>query len=214
MLSPLGLSKELEKVTSLYIAVTSSGDGGAILGHSYYVFCNDETIYLKLEKCHAVEYNLDINVGSKFEETKKKGLWDKISAFQEAKFKVYIYDNALKFQQKYLDRDQSVTYYRYSGGTDKISEIYNIVIAEKHERDIFEHFDYDIVDNNCATKLVEKIEMVEGEENIFFREQDFYEIDQYLSNLPVSLKSSIEKSHLFRFGLEITKNKWRSFEIE
>ena len=184
------------------------------MGHSYFLFCPETKSDFKLSNCEAVEYNLEINVGKKYLETKKMGILDKYEALETARFMVFKYSDPAKFQQKYLDRDQSLTYYQYKGSPSDINFIYSHIMVEWHLRRTKPYYDYEISGNNCATKILEAIASVEDEDFKFFDNHSFYELDQYLYNFPIYLQDSIEKSGLFPRAIEFSNDGWRSFVVD
>lgn len=196
---------------SLYVAIASSGPGGSVMGHSYFLFCKNRTKF-RLNNCQAIEYNLDINIGEKYKETIKLGVFEKLEALDTAKFQIYVHDDAKAFQDKYINRDQAVTYYSYSGSAEKIKTIYSNLMLEKALRLLVDYHDYSINENNCATKILEAFKAVE-EDFDFFKDHSFYDIDQYLFQFPIYLQDTIESSGLFPAALEVTKHRWRSFKI-
>jgi hypothetical protein len=208
LISSLAQARDWKNV---YVAIASSGSGGSIMGHSYLLFCKDR-FQFKLKNCQAVEYNLDINLGEKYKETLKLSTFEKFEALDTAKFQIFIHDDAEAFQQKYYNRDQDITYYIYNGGIDKINTIYSNLMLDRELRNSKDFFDYSITNNNCATTILDAFKAVEDDFD-FFKEHDFYDIDQYLFQFPIYLQDTIERSGLFPSAIEVFKNGWRSFRV-
>lgn len=55
-------------------------------------------VRFELQKCKAIEYNLDINIGDKFEELKSSGPLKKIDMFNEANYRVMNMKMLLSFR--------------------------------------------------------------------------------------------------------------------
>ncbi len=197
---------------TMFVAITSSGPGGAILGHSYLVFCEDRN-FINFVDCEAYEYNLEINQDHKIVNFKEKSFLDKIYAFMDSPFRVYKHNDFYTLQQKYLNRDQFITYLRYSGSKQNIQRMFNDLVDEKKQREDNDFNDYDINDNNCATKIVDLLESVGGE---IEKNQSYsnFGFKKYLSSFPITLENNLRESGLFDSALEVSKTQSRAFLIE
>lgn len=205
-------SHALENPKSMYVAIASSGPGGALLGHSYMMFCPDQ-YELKFKSCEAYEYNLEMNIGHNPINLKDKSLTEKIETFINSPFRIYKHESVLRLQQKYNDRDQKITYYRYSGSPHNIKRIFDNLLIEKRDRELHDYNDYEISDNNCATKIVEAIEH-SGDKITLFNNRSFFDFDQYFYNFPIVLEKSVLRSGLFDTGIEVLNQHMRSFSLK
>tara|TARA_R110000868_G_scaffold42681_18_gene144101 strand:+ start:3543 stop:4211 length:669 start_codon:yes stop_codon:yes gene_type:complete len=200
------------KPESLYVAIASSGPGGAILGHSYLVFCQDPD-FLRYYDCVAYEFNLEINQDANLSKLKNLSLMEKLSAFVDSPFRVYKHEDVFALQKKYVDRGQTISYMRYSGSSENIKTIHSDVLRQKSERELNVYKDYEISDNNCATKIIELLENAGGQVNIY-QNHSFYDFDQYLSNFPIVLEKNLKLSGLFDSVLEVSNKSSRAYLIK
>lgn len=205
-------SYALENPRSLYVAIVSSGPGGSILGHSYMMFCPDQ-FDLKFKSCKAYEYNLEMNIGHNQINLKDKSLTEKIETFINSPFRIYKHENVLKLQQKYNERGQKISYYHYSGTPQNVKRIFDSLLIEMKDRELHDYNDYEIFDNNCATKIVEAIEQ-SGDKITLFNHRSFFDFDQYFFNFPIVLEKSVIRSGLFGSGVEVLNQHMRSFILE
>tara|TARA_R110002049_G_scaffold10191_7_gene50773 strand:- start:113 stop:445 length:333 start_codon:yes stop_codon:yes gene_type:complete len=106
-----------------------------------------------------------------------------------------------------------VTYYRYSGSPENIKQIYQNLLMEKRDRELHDYNDYEISDNNCATKIVDAIES-SGDRISLFNDRSFFDFDQYFFNFPIILRKSIMRSGLFDSGVEVLNQQMRSFTLK
>ncbi|EQC44082.1 PF13387 domain protein [Bacteriovorax sp. BSW11_IV] len=200
-----------ERFTGLYFTIVNSGSGGSILGHTFLTFCPDQ-IKLDLSQCHAIEYNLDINLGEKFKKLINASFIEKIEMFSSAFFRVYEFDNAKEHTQKYLDRDQSVEFYRYRGSSDEVQAIHGDIQTDMWDRDLKGYRDYDILDNNCVTKVVDVIN-THSLKSIEKESDDLFDIENLVYRFPIFVKQRIRKSGMFDSMFYLSKNEWYSQKI-
>tara|TARA_R110000868_G_scaffold80095_6_gene227820 strand:- start:6260 stop:6907 length:648 start_codon:yes stop_codon:yes gene_type:complete len=208
----LQVSAFAAKPESMYVAIASSGPGGAILGHSYIVFCQDP-FFLRYNDCVAYEFNLEINQEANLRKLKNLSLMEKLNAFVDSPFRVYKHDDVFALQKKYVDRGQTISYMRYSGTNDNIKTIHNDILRQKSEREFNIYKDYEISDNNCATKIVELLENAGGQVNVY-QNHSFYDFEQYLSNFPILLEKNLRLSGLFDSVLEVSNQTSRAYLIK
>ncbi len=181
---------------SLHVGIASSGPGGSALGHSYLLFCK-KSYHLHLKRCVVVEYNLDINLGEKLEETKRLGFLDKINAFNQANFKVYLHSDQREFENKYFSRNQNLSYYKYINSSKKINFLFEEIKADQVRRLNRDYKDYKIFSNNCATKILDLFKISERRRFKPFKNHGLFDLDQYLFNFPIWLEDTISKSDFF-----------------
>lgn len=196
----------------LYVAVTSSGSGGSILGHSYLTFCPNSD-YLNFSQCESIEYNLDINLGEKFESLKEMSLYDKVKSYFNARFQIFSHLNTKEFHQKYLEREQSITYYQLSASSNLVQSIYVEIKKEQELRNSEPFYDYDLFDNNCATIIMEKINKSQASKGIFFDDTTPFDLESSFYSFPIFLGDLIEESPLFKYSIEISREGWKSKKI-
>lgn len=183
----------------LFFTVVNSGDGGAVLGHTFLTFCPD-MMTLNLEECMAVEYNLDINLGVKFEELKDSGLTKKVEMFNNANYRIYKYENAHEFSMKYINRDQGIEFYHINLSSEKISLILSDLEREKLRREDRDIKDYETFSHNCVTVLIDHIN--EHSEVQIIRESDgLFDLDNHLYQFPIFVKDRLIESGLVKFML-------------
>jgi hypothetical protein len=192
-LSQVGQAKVFD---SLYVGIASSGPGGSALGHSFFLFC-EEDYHLHLKRCTPIEYNLDINLGEKYIETKNLDFIDKFEAFNNANFMIFEHEDQRLFENKYFSRAQTLTYFKYKKSRRKINKIYRKIQREKRKRLKKQHKDYRIFSNNCATKILDVLKVSEGKSFDPFKSRSFYDLDLYFSNFPILLQDTIKASNLF-----------------
>lgn len=195
----------------LFFTIVNSGSGGAILGHTYLTFCPD-MLKFNLRECMAVEYNLDVNIGEKFEKLKESGLREKINMFNDANYRIYKYENAHEFSMKYINRDQSIEYYHLDLSAEKIGLILEDLETEKLRRDQEDVKDYETFAYNCVTVLIDHINEYSdiGIEKV---SASLFDLDNHLFQFPIFVKDRLIESGLVKFVLFKSKTESRSLVL-
>jgi hypothetical protein len=193
--------------------VVSSGSGGGLLGHAFLTFC-PKMMSLDLKRCHAIEYNLDINIGEKFKKISQVSLLQKIEMYNNANFRVYEHNNARLFSTKYLERGQSLEFYRLNHTEEIVQNIYEDALDEKRDRMEYDSKDYDITDNNCVTKAIDVINRHLQTRQIIKTNNDYFDLDNILFQFPIFIGDRLRESQSFDSVILISKEKSYSRKLD
>lgn len=111
---------------------------------------------------------------------------------------------------KYIERDQSIDFYHLNMVKESISRIHQDLLKEKERRNVTDIKDYETLDNNCVTVLIDHINKY-SEVEILKESDEILDMDNHIFQFPIFVKDRLIESNLVDFML--FKSQEKSYSI-
>lgn len=120
-----------------------------MFGHAFIAFSSTDYINNEMD---ILEFNLEINV-TEPAILEEMSTYDKVVGLFDSNYNIYK-PNLNNYFTKYLDRGQSIHFYKVNATSEEVGNIYSKVIEEKNFRERNPLDDYNLIDKNCVTEVM------------------------------------------------------------